>query len=409
MSLDLSAFAGKQIRLEFNFQSDFIVNEEGWYVDDIRVEYERSAQVVTLFDAPQQRTVNNVDFGSTKTPAVGPDQFGYQAYRVATDFEDITGNETVRRILQQFTDTGQAVQIGGSGDDSINAMAVDSSGNVYLAGSFQGTVDFDLGDGLSTLTSAGGNDAFVAKYSPSGALVWVRAGGGISSDVATSVVVDDSDNVIVGGSFSQAANFGGTGLTSNGSTDALIWKLDSAGNTLWARGIGGTAIDETRGLDVNSTGQIAATGFFSATADFDPGAGIQNLTSAGSTDIFVLRLSTAGNLVWVRQLGGTGADRGEGIHITAAGNVTTAGSFSSTVDFNPAGGNNNVANLTSAGQRRWFRAADDRNRYVSLGARGCEHGVRSSSTMLHPTRTMTFMSRALDRGKCGSSDSMRME
>ena len=168
------------------------------------------------------------------------------------------------------------------------------------------------------------------------------------------MVVDDSDNVIVGGSFSQAANFGGTGLTSNGSTDALIWKLDSAGNTLWARGIGGTAIDETRGLDVDSTGQIAATGFFSATADFDPGAGIQNLTSAGSTDIFVLRLSTAGNLVWVRQLGGTGADRGEGIHITAAGNVTTAGSFSSTVDFNPAGGNNNVANLTSAGSADGF-------------------------------------------------------
>ena len=170
VSLNLSAFAGKQIRLEFNFQSDFIVNEEGWYVDDIQIEYEHPLKWCRSVDAPQQRTVNNVDFGSTKTPAVGPDQFGYQAYRVATDFEDITGNETVRRILQQFTDTGQAVQIGGSGDDSINAMAVDSSGNVYLAGSFQGTVDFDLGDGLSTLTSAGGNDAFVAKYSPSGAI-----------------------------------------------------------------------------------------------------------------------------------------------------------------------------------------------------------------------------------------------
>ena len=193
-----------------------------------------SADAVTLVDAAQQRSVKDVNFGSSQTPSVGPDQFGYQAYRVASDFEDITGNETVRRILQEFTDTGLAVQIGGSGDDNINGMAVDSSGNLYLAGSFQGTVDFDLGAGVSTLTSAGGNDAFVAKYDSAGNLLWVRSGGGVSSDVATTVVVDGSGNVIVGGSFSQISNFGGVGLTSNGSTDALIWKLDSAGTTLWA-------------------------------------------------------------------------------------------------------------------------------------------------------------------------------
>ena len=313
-----------------------------------------TTQSVTLVDAPQQTSAKDVDFGSTKVPSLGPDQFGYQAYRVPTDFEDISGSETATRILQQFTSTGQAIQIGGSADDAVNGMATDSAGNIYLAGSFQGTVDFDLGPGTDSRTSAGGNDAFVAKYSSIGALLWVRTGGGVSSDIATTVVVDNNDNVIVGGSFSQTASFGGVGLTSNGSTDALIWKLDSAGNTTFARGFGGTAIDETRGLDVNNSGQIVATGAFSGTADFDPGAGVQNLTSAGNTDIFVLRLDASGNFSWVRQMGGVGADRGEGIHIDGAGNVTTTGSFSSTVDFNPAAGNNNITNLTSVGSTDGF-------------------------------------------------------
>ena len=121
----------------------------------------------------------------------------------------------------------------------------------------------------------------MAKYDPSGDLLWVQTGGGMSSDVATSVVVDDSDNVIVGGSFSQNANFGGVGLTSNGSTDALIWKLDSAGATLRAHGVGGSAIDETRGVDVNGAGRVHATGFFSGTVDFDLRAGVDERTSAG--------------------------------------------------------------------------------------------------------------------------------
>ena len=138
VSLNLSQFAGQVIQLEFNFTSDFIVTEEGWYVDDIRVEVERTSQTVSLVDAPLQRTAKDVDFGASQTPSVGPDQFGYRAYQVATDFEDITGNETVRRILQQFTDTGQAVQIGGATDDAINGMAVDSAGNVDCGRLFPG-------------------------------------------------------------------------------------------------------------------------------------------------------------------------------------------------------------------------------------------------------------------------------
>ena len=345
VALDLTPFAGQRIQLEFNVQSDFSITEEGWYVDDIRVETERSSQTVTLVDVPQQRVINEVNFGSTQVANVGPDGSGYRAFQVGTTFEDISGNETAQRILQEFTENGSAVQIGGAGDDTVRGMTVDASGNVYLAGSFQGTVDFDLGPGTTELTSSGGNDAFVAKYDSNGALLWARSAGGVSSDVATSVALNSTGDVLVGGSFSQTASFGGTNLTSNGSTDAFIWKLDGGGNTLWARGFGGSAIDEVSDLHVAGNTSIVSTGYFSSTVDFDPGPGTQNLTSAGGTDIFVLALSQAGNFGTVRQIGGTSQDRGEAVHV-AGGIVAVTGSFSGTVDFNTGPATNN---LTSGG------------------------------------------------------------
>lgn len=282
-----------------------------------------------------------------------------------TQFEDIT--TTGKRILQQFTDVGYAVQVGGGGDDVVSGMARDAAGNLLLAGSFQGTVDFDPGAGSVPLTSSGGNDIFVAKYAANGTLLWAKKAGGSGSDVATSVAVDNAGNVVVSGSYSQTAAIGGTNLTSNGSTDAFLWKLDSAGNSVWARGFGGSAIDGATGVDVASNGDVVATGFFSGTVDFDPGAGVQNQTSAGSTDAFVLRLSAAaGNLVWARQMGGSGADRGEDVNVTPAGDITTTGSYTGTVDFNPGAGVNNlnstgstdgfVQQLTSAGNYRWAQS-----------------------------------------------------
>jgi hypothetical protein len=351
LQLNLTQFAGKRIFLEFNFRSDVSVIQEGWYVDDIRIVVGRAARSVSLTSNPQQQVIKNVNFGSQRRAATESDLFGYRAFQVGTEFTDISVSEDAQRILQQFTDTGFASQLGGSGDDSLSDFTVDAAGNRYLVGSFQGTVDFDLGPGSSTLTSSGGNDVFVAKYDSDGALLWARRAGSASSDVATSVVVDSAGNVIVGGSFSATANFGGSNLTSNGSTDAFVWKLDGAGNTVWARAFGGTAVDEVTSVDVQPNGDVVLTGYFSSTVDFDPGPGTQNLTSAGSTDVFVTRMSSTGNLAWVRRIGGTGPDRGAGIHVTDAGHITLTGSFSNTVDFNPGVG---VDNRTSAGSTDLF-------------------------------------------------------
>jgi hypothetical protein len=123
---------------------------------------------------------------------------------------------------------------GGSANELSYSIAVDSSGNVYTTGYFAGTVDFDPGAGTTNLTSVGSEDGFVSKLDSSGNFVWAKSFGGSSSDSVTSIAVDSSRNVYT-------------------------------------------------------------TGNFRDTVDFDPGAGTTNLTSGGGTDVFILRLSSADN------------------------------------------------------------------------------------------------------------------
>jgi hypothetical protein len=127
--------------------------------------------------------------------------------------------------------------MGGTNVDQGIDVALDSAGNVYTTGFFLGTVDFDPGAGTFNLTSAGSGDLFVSK-------------------------------------------------------------LDASGNLVWARSMGGAASsDEGYGIVVDGAGNVYTTGSFSGTGDFDPGAGTANLTSAGSFDVFVQKLDASGNFV----------------------------------------------------------------------------------------------------------------
>ena len=84
----------------------------------------------------------------------------------------------------------------------------------------------------------------------------------------------------------------------------------ASGNFVWARRLGGTSDDQGFSIVVDGSGNVYTTGFFDGTADFDPGAGTFNLTSAGGQDVFVSKLDSSGNFVWARQLGGTSSDQG---------------------------------------------------------------------------------------------------
>ena len=121
-------------------------------------------------------------------------------------------------------------------------------------------------------------------------------------------------------------------------------KLDSSGNLVWAGKLGGTSFDEGFGVAVDGSGNVYTTGYFFGTADFDPGGGTSNLTSAGTFDVFVSKLNSSGNLVWARQLGGV---IGYGVAVDGSGNVYTTGYFFGTGDFDPGAG---TFDLTPAGE-----------------------------------------------------------
>ena len=291
-------------------------------------------------------------------------------------------NDVFISKLDSAGDFVWAKAMGDASDDWGYGIAVDASGNVYSTGFFAETADFDPGQGIANLSSAGGQDIFVSKLDSSGEFVWAQAMGGNSLDTGRGIALDASGNVYTIGSFEGTADFdpgeGAASLGSAGGSDIFLSKLDSAGNFVWAKAMGGTGDDRGLGIALDATGSVHTTGRFQGTADFDPGTGTASLTSAGGTngDIFVSKLDSTGNFVWAKAMGGTSDDWGLGIVLDATGNVYTTGRFQSTANFDPGAG---TASLASAGSFDIFVSKLARTGYlveswVNFGFVGTEIG-----------------------------------
>jgi hypothetical protein len=221
-----------------------------------------------------------------------------------------------------------AVKAGGSSDDFSRGIATDSSGNCYLTGSFSGNAVF----GSTNLTSAGGYDIFVARYDSAGQAVWTRqaGSGSIETEEGRCITLDSSGNVYVAGGFAGTASFGGTNLTSIGGLDIFLAKYTSAGQLLWARRAGGTGNFEY-GLAIafDPAGNLLVTGQFQGTATFSG----TNLVSRGGIDIFLAKYDPAGNRIWVTQAGGAAGDFSRSVVADGAGNSYIAGWFEGDITF----------------------------------------------------------------------------
>ena len=243
-----------------------------------------------------------------------------------------------------------AVSMGGTSHDKANDIALDKNGNVIITGFFMNTVDFDPDAGTYNLTSAGIGDIFISELDSSGNFILAKAMGGTGDDQGRDIVLDNSENIYITGSFSNAADFDPGvdfyNLTSAGDYDIFVSKLNGSGNFIWAKRMGGSNFDGGGAIALSTNGYVYTSGMFSGTVDFDPGAGINNLTSAGDQDIYVNKLDVNGNFVWAKNMGGISTDWGYDLAVDRSGNTYTIGSFSGTADFNPGVGS---YNLTSAG------------------------------------------------------------
>jgi hypothetical protein len=227
----------------------------------------------------------------------------------------------------------------GSGLAGVNGLDQDSLGNVVVFGQYSGQMDFDPGTGTVIRIGAGSSDIFVCKLDAMGNYARVCTFGSSGIDAARSGAVDRFGNIYVAGWFHNAIDFDpGPGLyTLNASTNgsAVIVKLSSSGNFIWAKQISGSSTTSFETIAVDRSGNVYASGQLYGTADLDPGVGTFTASSNGSSDAFVIKLDAAGDFVWAKQLGGPSTDIYRSVVLDTAGNLLLGGIFSGPVDMDP--------------------------------------------------------------------------
>ena len=254
--------------------------------------------------------------------------------------------------ITKFNSSGDYIwgkAFGGTDGDVPYGIDVDSNGNVFVVGTYAGTVDFDPGAGTTSRTSRGNNDNFVVKLTTDGNFAWVKEFGGANEERATAVVLDSNNNILITGLFNDNVDFNPAPLETNTVTgnyaDGFVLKLDPNGGYLWAKGFGGSSADYGEGIAVDSNNNVYVTGRYTGNVDFDPGAGITTIAGSATNGAFILKLNSDGNFGFARGFDGTGQDVGLEIEVDSGGNILTAGQFQSTVDFDPGAG---TANLTTS-------------------------------------------------------------
>ena len=244
---------------------------------------------------------------------------------------------------------------------------LDSSGNVYLMGIFSGTADFDPGLGVNNMTASSLRSNYVCKINSSGNLIWAKQYEGGDLGWPAFLGIDPSRNILTVGKFSGTTDFNpGPGIdTLNGFDAGFITKLDSGGNFLWAKQIG----QVPNCGRFSPSGEALLGGAFIGTVDFDPGTGLNNLTSSGSGinyDLFLLKLNSIGNFEWVKQFNCNGDQDMEAIKVNNNGDILMTSEFSGTIDFDPGPGTSNLTSignydsyiccLDSSGNYKWANA-----------------------------------------------------
>ena len=233
-----------------------------------------------------------------------------------------------------ISNTGFLVNFGVSGlDTDVAGVAIDSSDNIYITGTSQGANVFG-----KNATSGTTDDIFVAKLNSSGVVQWVYAAGGTGRDRGRKIALDSSGNIYVTGYYWSTVDFGGGNVTSNGSWDAFLLKLNSSGTFQWVKSYGSNYNDLGRDVAIDSNDNIYMLGNYRNTVDF--GGGDEN--GGGEGDIFLVKFNSSGVFQWVYTAGGVGTDNPRALALDSNDNPYITGSFSDTVNF--GGGNITAAN-----------------------------------------------------------------
>lgn len=242
-----------------------------------------------------------------------------------------------------------AYSAGGTALEYGQAIATDPSGNVYVAGTFSGTVDFDPSASVANLSGfSGSQDIFIAKYTSTGAFVWVKQIGGTNTERAFDLVADGT-GVWLAGIFMGTCDFDPSAATNNitflgGGTDGdgFFAKYDANGNLVWVDRIGSNANDRVIGIAVDATQNAYITGFVGGNADMDPSAANFSLMVSATYNAFIGKYTSTGAFSYAKQITGSYSE-GDDIAIDGTGNIYLTGSFSQLNDFDPSAATANLS------------------------------------------------------------------
>ncbi|MFD1552058.1 T9SS type A sorting domain-containing protein [Putridiphycobacter roseus] len=277
---------------------------------------------------------------------------GTNDFDPGADSLKLTAAGSLDMCLQMLDANGNLVWAKGFGSaeqDVIKSIATDEDGNIFVTGYFKETVDFDLGPGVSNLTSAGQQDLFILKLDHLGDFEWVKQIESQYAVLGNSIKLGLNGELLLAGSFGGTVNFGTTTLTSNSSssagvTDFFVAKLNATGDVVWATSAGSPGTDDCNDVTVDAQGNVYCTGDFQGqNIDFDPSMA-QGLLSAhlGDYDGFVMKLNAIGEYQWAFSIGGAGRDRTVSIEVDAQDKIYVSGQFDGTSDFDPLGSSTNL-------------------------------------------------------------------
>ena len=207
-------------------------------------------------------------------------------YRGTATFESIVvpGNGSNNIFLAKYDTNGSPLWVksaGGTGNDIGECVTVDLNQDIYVTGIFSSTANFDT----ETLESIGGTDMFVAKYSTSGSLIWIKHAGGSDSDIVAGIGTDVYGDIYITGYFQDSFEIENNLLISRGDRDIFIIKMNTAGSLIWLKHQGSELSDISASLAIDPNQKLYITGFFQSETKI----GLTFLESNGFSDIFLAK------------------------------------------------------------------------------------------------------------------------
>jgi len=264
-------------------------------------------------------------------------------------------------FLAKFDANGNALWAISDTIGYINSLVLDASQNIYVAGRLNDRV-------------------YIAKYNTNGNKLWSKSPGGDdtkATDAATKIVLDGLGNIYVTGLFKSKITFDSTILLNERSTEIFLVKYDNNGNLIWAirpffsKKGGLDGLNYLHSIAVDNSGNVLATGvFYSNTIAFGSTILTNNTTGLmnGAT-IFLAKYDAKGNVIWAKSAGGKKSDFPYSVAVDASENVYIAGSFKSDIinidsttltkgNKNPGHGNAFIAKYDKNGNVLWAKGVE---------------------------------------------------